>query len=465
MTSIRVRSAIQGTPARRNSAGSLVIQGGQRVSRIVTIIASAAFLEPIPFAALAVALALTDIVRSALLAYDVSAVRLLSGVGDAPGVVGTHLGAKVIVGLLGTLVIVGFSALAYGPGTTGLVVVLSLGVIPSGVASLLLVQRQVQFRLASAAALVTACSVIGAVVAIVGLAVSHQAIAVAGGLVSGDVLVFIMLAPGLRVARRVRFGEIRDVIGRTWTLLVMQLAYIGQFRIGTIVLGAAGTAVAVGEYTVASRLAEGLIIFAAAVTSSSLPLMGGAFAQNDMTTLRRLMIKSYRLSLLAAAPPVAFLTLSAPVWISLLFPRYPGAAVAFIPVGLTVVVFFANSQTTALLNASHRDRIAAVSASVGMAVAFAGSWWLVMFGAVGVGVARLGAELMRLAIETAAIVRVARYLTRAMGAAWIAIAPLLAVVLAPAVLGWSIPVVAIGSATGLVFSALAIIRSRVPADT
>jgi O-antigen/teichoic acid export membrane protein len=465
MNLIRLIPAMRGTPARKNSAGSLVIQGSQRLSRIATIVAAAAALDPVRFAALAVALALTDIVRAALLAYDVSAVRLISGGGDSGAVMGTHLGAKVVVGLLGTLVIVSFSAVVYGPDTTWLVVVSSLGVLPAGVASLLMARRQVDFRLGSAASAVLAGSLIGAAMAVAGLLVTHEAMAVAGGLAIGDVLILIALAPGLRAARRANAREIRDVIQRAWTLLVMQLAYIGQFRVGTVILGAAGTAVAVGEYTVASRLAEGLVIMAAAVTASSLPLMGGAFARDDKTTLRRLMSKSYGLSLLAAAPPVALLALGAPVWIAILFPRYPGAAAVFIPVGLTVVVFFASSQTTAFLNASHRDRTAAMSASVGLAFSIVGSWWLVMLGAIGVAVARLGAELVRLAIETAAIARVAGYLTRSMGAAWIAIAPILIVVLVPAALGWSIPIVVVGGAVVVVFSVLAIARFRVPVGT
>jgi O-antigen/teichoic acid export membrane protein len=284
-------------------------------------VAAAAILDPIHFAALAVALALTDIVRSALLAYDVSAVRLLSGGGEAGVVIGTHGGAKIVVGLLGTAVIIAFSAVAYGPDTTGLVAVMSLGILPSGVASLLLVRRQVEFRLATAAPLVALGSLIGVSTAIGGFVVTRQAVAGAAGLVVGDIVILLGLAPGLRVVRRVPIREIRDVIVRTWTLLVMQLAYIGQFRVGTVVLGAAGTAVAVAEYTVASRLAEGLVILAGALTASSLPLMGGAFAQNDTAAVRRLMSKSYRLALLVAAPPVALLAVSAPIWFWVLFPR------------------------------------------------------------------------------------------------------------------------------------------------
>jgi O-antigen/teichoic acid export membrane protein len=403
-------------------------------------------LDPTRFAGLAVALALTDIVRAALLAYDISAVRSLTAGGEKAAVMGAHLAAKFLVGLIGTAAIIVLSGLAYGVDTTLLVVVTSLGSIPGSLAYLLLARRQVDFRLGSAAAIVTVTSAIGAGLAIAGLLLTDTAVSVAAGLAIGDILMFAALAGGLREARRVPFSEVSALIRRTWTLLLMNLAYVGQFRVGIVVLGALGTAVAVAEYTVASRIAEGLVILASALTASSLPMMGAAFAGADTVAVRQTMGRVYRVSLLAAAPMVAVLTLTAPVWIAILFPRYPGAAEVFIPVGLTVIVFFANSQTTALLNASHQDRIAALSATVGLLVAIIGSVWLVALGAVGVAVARLVAEIARLTIETATVARVAGYVMRSIAAAWVAIIPVLVVVVAPAVVGWSIPVIVLGTA-------------------
>lgn len=442
---IRRLSDVHDTPARRNSVGSLAILGSQRLARVATIVAAAAVLDPRSFAALAVALALTDIVRAALLAYDISAVRSLTAGGEKAAVMGAHLAAKFLVGLLGTAAIIVLSGIVYGPDTTLLVVVTSLGSIPGSLAYLLLARRQVDFRLGSAAAIVTATSAVGAALAIVGLLVTNAAISVAAGLAIGDILIFLALSGGVREARPVSFGEIASLIRRTWTLLLMNLAYVGQFRAGIVVLGAFGSAVAVAEYTVASRIAEGLVILASALTASSLPLMGAAFAAADTLAVRQTMGRVYRLSLAAAAPMVAVLSLTAPLWIALLFPRYPGAADVFIPVGLTVIVFFANSQTTALLNASHRDRIAAISASVGLVVAIFGSIWLVALGAIGVAIARLVAELARLTIETAMVARVAGYLIRPIAAAWVAIVPVLVVVLLPAVFGWSTPVIVLGA--------------------
>lgn len=459
---IRRLSDVHATPARRNSAGSLAILGSQRLARVATIVAAAAVLDPARFAGLAVALALTDIVRAALLAYDISAVRSLTAGGEKAAVMGAHLAAKLLVGVLGTAAVIVLSRVAYGADTTVLVVVTSLGSIPGSLAYLLLARRQVDFRLGSAAAIVTATSAIGAGLAITGLLVTDTAVSVAAGLAIGDILMFVALGGGLREARRVPLGEIGALIRRTWTLLLMNLAYVGQFRVGIVVLGAFGSAVAVAEYTVASRIAEGLVILASALTASSLPMMGAAFASADTLAVRQTMGRVYSISLLAAAPMVAVLTLTAPLWIAILFPRYPGAADVFIPVGLTVIVFFANSQTTALLNASHRDRIAALSATVGLAVAIVGSVWLVALGAIGVAVARLVAEVARLAIETATIARVADYVIRPMAAAWVSIIPVLVVVVAPAVVGWSVPVVVVGSVIILLSSVVALARTSAP---
>ena len=441
---IRRLSDVHDTPARRNSAGSLAILGSQRLARVATIVAAAAVLDPGDRRAGGGPR--TDRHRAAgLLAYDISAVRALTAGGEKAAVMGAHLAAKLLVGLLGTVAIIVLSAIAYGTDTTVLVVVTSLGSIPGSLAYLLLARRQVDFRLGSAAAVVTTTSAIGAGLAIVGLLVTDTAISIAAGLAIGDILMFVALAGGLREARRVPFGEIGALIRRTWTLLLMNLAYVGQFRVGIVVLGALGSAVAVAEYTVASRIAEGLVILASALTASSLPMMGAAFAGADTLAVRQTMGRVYRLSLLAAAPMVAVLTLTAPLGSPSSSRAIQEPPKCSSLVGLTVIVFFANSQTTALLNASHRDRIAALSATVGLAVAIVGLVWLVALGAIGVAVARLVAEVARLAIETATIARVADYVIRPIASAWIAILPILVVVVAPAVLGWSIPVIVLGA--------------------
>jgi O-antigen/teichoic acid export membrane protein len=442
----------------RNSAGSFLIQGSQRFARIATIVVAAAVLDPLPFAALAVALALTDLVRSALLAYDVSAVRLLSSGEPAGRVLGSHGATKLVVGLVGTIAVLGFSLAAYGSVTTTLVVITSLGTIPVGISSLLLARRQAEFALSSVAGRVALASALGAVLTIAGLLATGDAMVAAAGLAAGDLLVLLLLAGGLGDAVRPGLRPVEQVIRRSTTLLVMQLAYIGQFRIGTVILAACGSAVAVGEYTVASRVAEGLVILAAALTASSFPMMGGAHARGDMATLERTIRRSYRLSLVLAAPIVAILALSAPLWVAVLFPRYPGAAAAYIPVGITVIVYFASSQTSAFLNASHRDRVASSSATAGLIASALGSWWLVGLGAVGVAAARLCGDILRLAIETMAMARTARVLTSSMPRTWLGIAPFVVVAVIQPLSGWSPPALAIGMVVTIAWAGWLITR-------
>jgi O-antigen/teichoic acid export membrane protein len=433
-----------------------VIQASQRSTRLITIVAAAAILDPGPFAALALGLALTDLVRSTLLAYDVSAVRLLASGTGRSTIIGSHLAAKMLVALIGTLAITAFSELAYGWTTTLLVVVASVGTFPASASSLLLVRRQVEFRLGSAAPTVAVGSSIGAAVAIGLLLVTHDPIAASVGLVIGDLLVFAALSRGLSDVRRTSFAEVRRVIARGWTLLLMQVAYVAQFRVGTIVLGAAGATVAVAEYTLASRMAEGMVILAAALTASSFPLMGAAHARGDQDGLVAMASRAYRLSLVAVAPLMTLLALTSPLWVAILFPRYPDVADVFLPIALTVVVYFASSQTTAFLNGTHRDRVAALSAGVGVVVAVTGSWLLVAVGALGAAVARLTGELVRLAIETGAIARMNGVLVKRMASAWIAVAPFIVVILGMAIAGRSALMMIIGFVIAVPATALTV---------
>jgi O-antigen/teichoic acid export membrane protein len=434
--------AIARTPARRNAVGSLVIQASQRLARIGTIIGAAAVLAPDRFAALAIALALTDIVRSALLAFDVSAVRLMAASDGRPRIMGTHLWAKVAVGVVGSVLILAFGIAAFDLATTQLILVLSVGTTPAGVAGLLLVRRQVDFQLGAAAARMAFASALGAGLALAAAWTTGDPLAVAAGLTVGDVVGLALLSSVLTAMARPTVREIGQTIRAAWTLLVMQIAYIGQFRAGTVILGVFGLVVAVGEYTVAARVAEGLVIGAAALTSSSYPLMGDAASRGDNAGLGATAAWTFRVSVWSATVIVALLAVSCPVWLAVVFPRYPGAAAVFPLVGLTVILYFASSQTSALLNASHRDRAAAGSAIVGVALAALGSWWLVAVGAVGAALARLGGDVARVAIESAATAPVAVVLARTMTRTWLELSPLLAGIALFAVAGWSIATVA-----------------------
>jgi O-antigen/teichoic acid export membrane protein len=428
------------------------------------IVAAAAVLAPPSFAALAVALALTDLVRGGLLAYDVGAVRLLSAAsGTSSPILADHLGAKLIVGTFGTVAVAVFSWLAYDSETTGSLAIISLGTLPAAAAAVALVRRQAAFDLASVSGSVAAASGLGAGIAIVGVALTRDPLATATGIAVGDVATCLLLARELSFIPRPNFAGTVDVIRRSWMLVVMQLAYIGEWRIGAIILGAVGTAIAVAEYTVASRVAEGMVILASALTASSLPLMGRAIGNQSHRDAAVVFVRAYRMSLLVSAVAIAILTLTAPVWIGIAFPRYPGAAFAFIPVGVTVVLYFSSSQTTAFLNARRQDRMAATSATAGSLVATVASLRYAPLGAVGIGVGRVFAELVRLAAETGAVIRGDPALGPPIAKAWLYVTPALLGSTAVAILGWSAPAVAVAMiivVLTLVLGAASLVNAR-----
>ena len=396
----RALRALEG-PARQNALGSFLIQGSQRLSRVAAIIAAAALLTPASFAALAVALALTDMVRGGLLAFDVGAVRLLARGDQASNVVRDNLYAKIVAGSAGLAFVGGFAVLVYGSLTFWLVVISGAGVLAASFGSTFLVVRQAALSLRPVSPRVAAASMVGTALAVILVWLTSRAVGVVVGLAIGDGLLLVLVR-GRYDWRRPRWRAAVALVRARRSLLVMQLAYIGQFRIGILILASVGPAVAVGEYAIASRIAEGLVILAAALTASSLPLMGAAYARDRGAGLASIFDRSYSVGLWAIAPLVAALVVAAPIWISILFPQYPDAGQPFAIVGLAVIIFFASSQTTALLNAAHRDRAASLSAVAGLIISVFGSVSLVSLGAVGVAWARVAGELVRLLVEAAA---------------------------------------------------------------
>lgn len=428
--------------------GSLVIQGSQRLARIVTIVAAAALLTPASFAALAVALALTDLVKGALLAFDVGAVRLLSSGAEARTVIRANLDAKIVAGLAGFALVAAVAALVYDPTTFWLVVISGAGGLAASLGSTFLVRRQAVLSLGPVSPRVAAASIAGTALAVLLVRLTDDAVGIVVGLTIGDALLLASVVDD-HEWQRPNWGAGLALIRARRSLLVMQLSYIGQFRVGTMILALFGSAVAVGEYTVASRIAEGMVVLAAALTASSLPMMGAVYAREDFVGLANLFNRSYRVGLLVIAPVVGALVVVAPIWIGILFPRYPGAGPAFAIVGLAVIIFFASSQTTALLNATHRDRAASWSAVVGLITSVLGSISLVSLGGVGVALARGGGELVRLFVEATAGVRDLGIQPVLLLRPWFAVSPVL-VGAAIAVTGnWQAPLVWIAAAVVL----------------
>ncbi len=449
------------SPARRNSAGSVIIQGSQRLSRLLPIVAAASALDPGPFAALAVALALTDILRAALMALDVSGVRLLAR-GHGEDLLATHLLAKLLMGVAGQALVVIVAAIAFGSDAAEIVAFTGVGLIPSSLAGLLLVRRQVDLRLGSATPAVVVASAASTVGAIVGVVFTHDARWFAAGLSVGDLLLLLLLWRDLP-GRGWALGPALRLLRAAPPLVIMQIAYIGEFRVGTLVLGVVGSAVAVGEYTVATRIAEGLAIVAAAITATAYPMMATALSRGDRALAGRIFDRTYAIALLGSALMVGGLAVLVRLWLSVLFPRYPGAGLSFAFVGIAVILFFVSSQTSALLNAEHRDRVAAASSQAGLIVTIIGTLVLAPSGAVGVSAARIVGEAARQLLEIVAIARSRSGSVRLAATSWFVAAPVIAIALVAGLDQWHTALTGIAVLAGVLATcaAVALARGRV----
>jgi O-antigen/teichoic acid export membrane protein len=426
------------SPARQNALGSLLIQGSIRLSRFVLVIAAAALLTPASFASAAVAMALTDLVRGALQAFDVDAVRVLAGRKDGLGVVQASLDAKGLVGVAGLSLVAATAAFVYDPATVGLVSVSGAGVLAASFATSFLVQQQAALDLRSMSSRVAAASAAGAVVGVLLAWLTRSAGGVVVGAAIGDGLLLAFVC-GRHRWKRPDWQAAVSHARESRRLLFMQFAYISHFRIGTIVLAAVGSDVAVGEYAIASRVAEGLIIVAAALTASSLPMIGAAHARNERVGPNSIFERSYSVGIRLITPTVAIIVLAAPLWIAILFPQYPAVGASTAIAGFAVIAYFASSQTTALLNATHHDRPASWSAIAGLGASLVGSIFLFPLGAVGVSWARVAGEFVRLCVEATAAVRYLRVRPSQLIRPWIAVLPTLGA-LAIAVAGnWESP--------------------------
>jgi O-antigen/teichoic acid export membrane protein len=437
------------TPGRQNSLGSLLIQGTQRLSRILVIIVAAAVLDAAAFASLAVSLALSDLLRGALQGFDVGLVRQLTAGQDPDAVVKTNLDAKLLLGGAGLMATMLLALAAYGMTPFAVTSVACVGAIAGSMGATFLARSQAGLALHRSSPEVVAAGAIGVLGALAGLAMGAGALGVATGLAVGDTTLLVLVARGHRWSRPGRAAAFA-LVRASRRLIVMQLAYIGQFRVGTIVLGLVGSAVAVAEYTVASRIAEGMVVLAAALSATSLPLLGSAVAARDRTRLLAVVDRSYRLAIQSITLVMSVVVLAAPILIAVVFPRYPDAGATLAVVGLSIVVFFGSSQTTALLNAAHEDRAASVSAVSGLGVTLVVSIALAPLGSIGVAWARVAGEGTRLLIECGASVRRLAVPASLLVRPWLLALPVLVGMAATVLAGWHIPALLLGVAAVLI---------------
>jgi O-antigen/teichoic acid export membrane protein len=392
---------------RPNSVASFAIIAAQRLGRVVAIVPAAAVLTREGFAAVVLALALADISRSALHGFDISLVRELSKDDRSRDVLAVHLGGKVLLsGVVGSA-LAAFAWLAYGTVAGFLTAVSLAGLLPANVAALIAVERQASLRLASIAPYAIATSLLGLVASVVGTLAFRDPLATVAGLALGDLAFFVTLWLSTAPPRPA-IATSTTLVRRLPALTATQLGYVAQGRIGVILLGLTAPAVAIGEFGIASRLAEGMIVFAVALTASSYPLMSRALARHDMDEAIAVLRWSARISLVGAASAFGLLVLTAAVWLPVIFPAYPDAVVPFAVMTGAIVLYFGSSQTSAFMNAAHRDRFAAMTSLLGLVAAAGGTVALLPLGALGAAVGRLVGEGVRHVAELVASWRIER---------------------------------------------------------
>jgi O-antigen/teichoic acid export membrane protein len=441
--------------AASNFAGSMVLQSGLRLARLVSMVTAAYLLDTADFAALAIALALTDLARASLQAFDVAAVRAHAAAHQGELTMRALTGAKLLTAIVFGAGAVGVSLLVYGPLVASIVAIISIGTVPGSLASLWMVPTQVELRLLSMAPSVVVASVVTVGAATLG-AVTGGPVGFATGLLVGEFVLFCLVSIRDRFAPDFHPAHLRPALSESPKLMIQQLGYAGQFRFGTLVLGLIATPLAVAEYSIASRLAEGLVIVSTAINATSYPLMAKAHATGDRDGVVARFVPSYWIAVGVSVSLVCLLVFTLPIWLTLLFPKYPGAAVPFALVGIAVTLFFASGQTAALLNALHRDSAAAGAATLGLGANVAGTLMLAgSFGAIGVAVARLAGEAARMAMETLVVARADPADTARAWVAWLAFGPLILGAALSVVSGWAVSVVLLSGIVGSVASAIA----------
>ena len=168
--------------------------------------------------------------------------------------------------------------------TVSLIAVSGLGTLANGFAAWFLVQRQARLALHSATSRVVAASVAGLALAVILVWLVPSPVGAVAGLTIGDVLLLALVSAGhgwRPPAWRVALAEARAHL----RLMIIQLAHIAQFRVGTIILHCAG--LGGRRRRILDRVTDDgrARSVAAALTSSSLPLMGAAHTQDDRAGL------------------------------------------------------------------------------------------------------------------------------------------------------------------------------------
>jgi O-antigen/teichoic acid export membrane protein len=219
----------------------------------------------------------------------------------------------------------------------------------------------------------------------------------------------VSLAPlWIAARRRLRASGDRvrskDVMRSALPFGLMAFATLLYYRLGTLVLGAVGSASATGNYTVASTLAFGLLMVPNAITTGLLPRLGAQEVEVEQlrtarSALRWTVVVCGLVSVLAAsvAPYVLRYGFAA---------RYEGALGPLLLLLAGTVVIGVNGILGTVLIARRRTSIVAAQVGASLAVNAGLAIALVpRFGADGAAIATLVTELVALAILATATLR------------------------------------------------------------
>jgi O-antigen/teichoic acid export membrane protein len=202
-----------------------------------------------------------------------------------------------------------------------------------------------------------------------------------------------------------------DILRSAAPFGLMALATLLYYRLGTLLIGALGSASATARYTVASTVAFGLLMVPNAITTGLLPRLSAGGAEYDqLRTARRALrwtvMACVLLSLVAAS--------AAPYVLRYGFaPRYAAALVPLLVLLAGTVVIGVNGILGTVLIAHRHATVVAAQVGVSLAVNVALGVMLVpRFGAEGAAVATLVTELVALGLLAGATCRLVPGLLR-----------------------------------------------------
>lgn len=175
-----------------------------------------------------------------------------------------------------------------------------------------------------------------------------------------------------------------------WLLAAIVMLY---FRLDVFMLNAMRGSEAVGQYALAARIAEGMLILALAISASSFPRLASMVGAGETVRLHTTFRKVYGLSLASGAATAVALGLLLPILLPKFLPAYAEAAFLGVVLVWAVAFMFVNVQTSDLAIAMGRStaivRIAAMNLLVN-----AGLNLLLIprYGAMGAVLATVGTE-------------------------------------------------------------------------